>query len=508
MLHLPTGPNSLRDEDPTFVGPESDAPVADGSGGGLAGRMLIVTVTAVVVSMALTFATRLEAAREIWLHNKAVTVQAALDVFDPDQRPLPPELADKVLRALGLKSIAVLTAKDRREIASTAPPPTSVVDVAPGGSSFARTISELYRSLFPDAPSVIRLRSVDPPLELTMDEQPLSKSLRRVAGAQFAILIVLAAVITVVVWATLWQMVLRPVRKLTSNIIAFGERPQDVSRIIGPSGRDDEIGRAEKALAAMQESLANELAQTKRLSELGMAVARINHDLRNMLSAAQLISDRLATIADPQAQLLAPKLVATLDRAIQFCQATLTYGAGREQPPERRQFDLNKMVQEVVEAAFAERGGAVDYHVDIPPHFEVYADPDQILRVLENLSRNAVQALTATGATGERPKAIRFAAIRTDGTALIEISDTGPGFPSDQRDRIFEPFQKSTSVAGTGLGLSIAADLVTRNGGSIDLAPAKADDFYCGARFLIKLPTPERAALATSARLPHGAPLG
>ena len=131
-------------------------------------------------------------------------------------------------------------------------------------------------------------------------------------------------------------MVLRPMRRLTSNIIAFGERPQDVSRIIAPSGRDDEIGHAEKALAAMQESLANELAQRKRLAELGMAVARINHDLRNMLSAAQLISDRLATIPDPQAQRLAPKLVATLDRAIQFCQATLTYGAGSEQPPERR----------------------------------------------------------------------------------------------------------------------------------------------------------------------------
>ena len=232
----------------------------------------------------------------------------------------------------------------------------SVVDVSHDNASFTLTISELYRALFPDASSVIRVRSPDPPLELTLDEQPLTTSLRRVAGAQFAILVVLAAVITVVVWVTLWQMVLRPVRKLTSNIIAFGERPHDVSRIIAPGSRDDEIGRAEKALAAMQESLANELTQRKRLSELGMAVARINHDLRNMLSAAQLISDRLASIADPQAQLLAPKLVATLDRAIQFCQATLTYGAGREQPPERRPFDLNKVVQEVVDGARAEQG--------------------------------------------------------------------------------------------------------------------------------------------------------
>ena len=122
-------------------------------------------------------------------------------------------------------------------------------------------------------------------------------------------------------------------RRLTSNIIAFGESPQDASRVIAPTGRGSEIGRAEAALAVMQRSLAHELAQGKRLAELGMAVARINHDLRNMLSAAQLISDRLATIPDPLAQRLAPRLVATLDRAIQFCQATLTYGAARELPP-------------------------------------------------------------------------------------------------------------------------------------------------------------------------------
>ena len=180
---------------------------------------------------------------------------------------------------------------------------------------------------------------------MTLDETPLVAALWRVSHTFLAIALLIATVVAGVLWAALWIMVLRPMRRLTSNIIAFGERPQDVSRIIAPSGRDDEIGRAETALAAMQRSLAHELAQRKRLAELGMAVARINHDLRNILSAAQLISDRLATIPDPQAQRLAPRLVATLDRAIQFCQATLTYGAGRERPPERRRFDLSEMVR-------------------------------------------------------------------------------------------------------------------------------------------------------------------
>jgi signal transduction histidine kinase len=286
-------------------------------------------------------------------------------------------------------------------------------------------------------------------------------------------------------------MVIRPVRRLTSSIIAFGERPQEAQWIVAPSGRNDEIGRAETALAAMQGSLARELGQRKRLAELGMAVARINHDLRNMLAAAQLISDRLATIPDPLAQRLAPRLVATLDRAILFCQSTLTYGAAHEQAPARRRFDLCEIVRQIVETAEASNGCAIAYAIDIPPNFELFADSDHVQRIIENLSRNACQALQSQGARGNRPPAIRFAAIRTDGHALVEVSDNGPGFPQEQAARIFEPFHLSTREGGSGLGLAIAADLVARNGGSIALAPSQPDDFYGGARFLITLPAPE-----------------
>ncbi len=505
MLDLPTRPGPIDATTFADVGSKRETRSRDRSRfGGLTGRILIVTVSAVIVSMALAFTSRIEAARENWLSLKIETVRAALDAFDPDEVPLPPELASKVLSALGVESIAVLGPHGRREIASASPrPPDATVDLSHGDRALTCSLPQLYRTLLARGSSTVRVKTVDPPLELVLDQKPLSEHLRQIAGAMAGILVAIAVLTTLVVWLTLWRVVLQPVHKLTNNIVAFGERPQDVSRIIRPSGSHDEIGRAEKALAAMQQSLAHELAERKRMAELGMAVARINHDLRNILSAAQLISDRLATIPDPQAQRLAPRLVATLDRAIQFCQATLTYGAGSEQPPARRLFDLNKMVQEVVEAARAEHGEAIDYAVDIPPRFETYADPDHILRVIENLNRNAAQALMARGSTDGRPKAIRFAAIRTDGTALIEISDTGPGFPSDQRDRIFEAFHKSTSVSGTGLGLSIAADLVTRNGGSIELAPSNAEDFYCGARFLIKLPTPMHAGANSASVAPQ-----
>jgi len=461
--------------------------------------VLVVTIGFALLAMGLFYVARLAAFRETWLHNKMTAAETAFEAFDAGgPEPLSPDLARKVLESVGVKAIAVSTPSGRRTLCDAAAPPNASLTVDLGRETFYDSIGAAFRTLLAGPGVVIGVTDTTSPnsaiVKVTLDETPLVQALWRVSNTFLNIALMIATVVASVLWAALWIMVLRPMRRLTSNIIAFGERPQDASRVIAPSERDDEIGRAEKALAAMEDSLAHELTQRKRLAELGMAVARINHDLRNILSAAQLISDRLAMIPDPQAQRLAPRLVATLDRAIKFCQATLTYGAGSEQPPERQRFDLNKMVQEVVETARAEHGEAIDYHVDIPPRFEAYADPSHIMRVLENLSRNAAQALLANGAVAGRPKAIRFAAIRTDGVALIEISDTGPGFRPDQKDRIFEPFHKSTSEAGTGLGLSIAADLVNRNGGCIELAPLKADDFYCGARFLIKLATPERAA--------------
>jgi len=475
---------------------------------GLAARVLAVTIGFVLLAMGLFYLTRLSAYREMWLHNKIAEARTAVHVFDAaGPVPLPEELARKILDSVGVKSIALATPAGRRELVLPGFSPDAAEPIAADDSSYFEGIEATLHALFAAPGRIVKVGSTAPPdaatIEITLDETPLIEGLWRVSRNFLTISLIISGVVSCVLWAALWSMVLRPVRRLTSNIVAFGESPQDASRVIAPSGRRNEIGRAEAALSVMQRSLAHELAQRKRLAELGMAVARINHDLRNMLSAAQLISDRLATIPDPLAQRLAPRLVATLDRAIQFCQSTLTYGAGRELPPSRRRFDLRELVRQVVEAAQAEGGDAIDYSIDIPPRFCLYADQDHIQRVLENLSRNAAQALVAKGAEDGHPKAIRFAAIRTDGLALIEISDTGPGFPADQAERIFEPFHTSTSQAGAGLGLAIAADLVTRNGGAIALAPAKADDFYCGARFLIKLPTPEGAARRAARILPE-----
>jgi signal transduction histidine kinase len=475
---------------------------------GLTGRLLALTIGSVLLVLTLFYTTRLSAARENWLRDRLVAARTATLVFGADDQDgaLPEDLTMKILNTVGAKMISVETGGHRLVLSASATPPTPDYVFDLSNPSLIEGVEAGFQTLLASDGSLLQVSGAAPmdgaTIEITIDQTPLIAAMWRLSRTYLTILLLESTLVTCVLWAALWQLVIRPVRRLTSSIIAFGERPQEAQQIVAPSGRNDEIGRAEAALAVMQDSLAHELGQRRRLAELGMAVARINHDLRNMLAAAQLISDRLATIPDPLAQRLAPRLVATLDRAILFCQSTLTYGAAREQAPARRPFDLRETVRQVVETAQATSCGAIAYAIEIPPNFELFADPDHVQRTIENLARNAAQALQSQGVRGHGPPAIRFVAIRTDGVALIEISDNGPGFPPEQASRIFEPFHLSTREGGSGLGLAIAADLVARNGGSIALAPSQPDDFYCGARFLITLPAAEdthKSARAASA---------
>ena len=186
-------------------------------------------------------------------------------------------------------------------------------------------------------------------------------------------------------------------RRITANMMAFRGDPENPARIIVPSARSDEIGIAERELAAMQRDLASMLHQKSHLAALGLAVSKINHDLRNLLSSAQLFSDRLSSLPDPRVQRFAPKLMRALERAIAFCQSTLSYGRAQEPPPDRRTVALEALVEEVRETLGLAPDAAVRWIGAVERGLHVDADPDQLFRVLLNLARNA-----AAGAGGAR----------------------------------------------------------------------------------------------------------
>jgi hypothetical protein len=253
-------------------------------------------------------------------------------------------------------------------------------------------------------------------------------------------------------------------------MMAFRAAPENPDRVIVPSARADEIGIAERELSTMQTELASMLHQKSRLAALGLAVSKINHDLRNLLSTAQLFSDRLAHLPDPGVQRFAPKLMHALERAIAFCQSTLSYGRLQETPPDRKPVLLAPIVEEVHETLNLAPDGPIRWISAVERDLVVEADYDQLFRILLNLSRNALQALESRDAAGDPGRdQIRITGRREGGVVVIEVSDTGPGFSEKASEHLFEAFQGSTRTGGTGLGLAIAAELVRAHGGDIRL---------------------------------------
>jgi signal transduction histidine kinase len=264
---------------------------------------------------------------------------------------------------------------------------------------------------------------------------------------------------------------------------AFRADPENPNRIIVASRRTDEIGTAERGLADMQHELGTLLQQKNRLAALGLAVSKINHDLRNLLTSAQLFSDRLSVSQDQQVQRFAPKLMRALERAISFCESTLSYGRAQEPPPDRRPIALEPLVNEVRESLELAPDTPIRWISAVERNLEVDADPDQLFRIVLNLARNAVQALESRDARDPGRDQIRITGRREGAVVEIEVSDTGPGIPEMARVHLFEPFKSSTRSGGSGLGLVISAELVRAHDGEIRLIEGTI-----GATFRVTIP--------------------
>lgn len=316
-------------------------------------------------------------------------------------------------------------------------------------------------------------------VEIVMYEGPLKAAMISYGLNILGLSVIISMIVAAIVYFALHRALVRPMLRLSNSMLHFSQKPEDPSRIIVPSDRRDEIGIAERELAGMQAELSQLIHQKNRLAQLGLAVSKINHDLRNMLAGAQLLSDRLTTLTDPTVQRFAPKLIASLDRAITFCNDTLRFGRAEEAAPRREVFPVQPLVEEVGDELGLPRD-LLAYELDIEPGTLIDGDRGHLHRVLNNILRNAVQALESSGqGAGE----IRIGAERKGRVTLITISDNGPGVPPRARDYLFEAFRGGVRKGGTGLGLAIAAELVEAHGGRIVLL-----DVPKGATFHIEIP--------------------
>jgi len=262
----------------------------------------------------------------------------------------------------------------------------------------------------------------------------------------------------------------RPIRLVTSNMIAFRQAPE-AALIIEPGTGRDEIGEARAELAAMQTELRASLKQKTRLAGLGEAVAKINHDLRNILAVAQLLTDRLESSADPMVAKVAPKLLRSLDRATALCQRTLQFGGAEELEPERLRVMLPGFFDEVRDQLLLAHPENIDIAIDVTGGEYAEADPDQLYRIVYNLANNAAQALEATQDGGT----ITLVARRLPTAAEIDVIDDGPGMPMVARENLFKAFKGGVRKGGSGLGLAIAQELARGHGGEVSLIDSTTD---------------------------------
>jgi signal transduction histidine kinase len=261
---------------------------------------------------------------------------------------------------------------------------------------------------------------------------------------------------------------------------AYAEAPEDARRVIAPNADVEELRIAEEALQSMQTQLTGALRQKERLAQLGGAVAKISHDLRNILTTAQLFADRIEGSADPTVARSVPKLVNSISRAVSLCESTLAFGKAEEPPPLLRRLNPAQLATEVAESEGLTSDAATTILVDVPPGLTIRADGEQLFRVLSNLVRNARQAIEATG----QPGSIEISAGEDEVEWWIRVGDTGPGLPPKAREHLFSAFQGGARKGGTGLGLAIAAELVRGHGGRLDLARSDSE----GTEFTIHLP--------------------
>ncbi len=451
----------------------------------LSGRFLILTMAFVMLAEVLIFVPSVARFREDYLLARLERAQIASLVLLADDM-IDPALEAELLENAQVFNV-VLRRDEIRELVLNSPMPHAV------DQTFDLRMStpwEMMRAalsrLANPTPQVIRV--IGKPvqmggelIEVTMDTGNLRKAMIDY-GLNIAKLSAVISLITasLLFFAVRWLMV-RPIRGVVGNMIAYARSPEDTRRIIVPHAGVTELRDAEVALNALQTELTHALKQKERLAQLGGAVARISHDLRNILTTAQLFGDRMEMSEDPMVKRIGPKLMNSISRAVSLCENTLAFGKAEEPAPRLERIELAKLVGDIIDS---ERLSAGDHDLsfaeDVPSGLMLRADPEQLYRVLSNLVRNARQAIVATGKPGE----IAICASEGDDSWIIDVRDTGPGLPLSTRENLFQPFAGSNRKGGSGLGMAIAAELIRGHGGELALA----ETGEAGTRFQITLP--------------------
>ena len=447
----------------------------------LSARLLVLTIGFVLLGEILIYVPSIARFRTVYLDERIAAAHlATLSLEAAGDTGIDRELENELLSHAGVLSVT-LREPAAELMLGQLPPVEKVVDLRASnplaliGAAFetlrhggARTIRVIGPS--PQRPAVL--------VDISLHERALWSAMVNYSWRILSLSIVISLITAVLVYAALQLMMVRPLRRVTDSVIAFRRRPEDASVGLPPSQRGDEIGLVQTELSRMQEGLRVALAQKTRLAALGGAVSKINHDLRNLLANAMLLSDRLEQSQDPEVRHVAPRLVEAMDRAARLCSETLNFARAEVVEPRKTRFALAPLIDEVGEAVVGPDQSGLHWRNEARPDLVLHADRDQLFRVLMNLGRNAAQALADGGGL------ISVAAWQSGDHVVIELADTGKGIPNAAQAHLFEAFSGSARPGGTGLGLPIAREIMRAHGGDVELAHTGAE----GTVFRLTLP--------------------
>ncbi|MBB4123956.1 sensor histidine kinase [Martelella radicis] len=457
---------------------------------GLSGRILALTVAIIMFAEVVFFVPSLASMRLRWLDDRLSTAAAAATVIDGLQpQVLPRALQDDTLMATGTKAIVLRKDGASQLLAITDMPPeiAKTYDLTQVGP--VEAVVDAFDELLFGGDRAIRvfghIGDSDAIIELVISDDELRHALLVYARNIFLLSILLSTFTAMLIFFRLNSILVRPLRRQIANMQAFSDHPDLPESVFRPAERTDELGIAGRHLASMQTQLQKTLRQQKRLAELGLAVSKINHDMRNILASAQLMSDRIAGTDDPVVRRVAPKLLRAIDRAAAYSRSVLSYGQVSEAEPKREMVCLFELINDVHDYLDLSADQPIDWINRVPEDLKVDADPEQLFRVVFNLCRNSVQALSQQA--GERRDSLNcliVSAQRHGSVVSLSVDDTGPGMPQKARENLFAAFRGGVRSGGTGLGLAIARELVLAHGGTIALVEKAGQ----GTLFRIEIP--------------------
>jgi len=453
--------------------------------GTLSGRFLILTVIFVMLAEVLIFVPSIARFRADFMLTRLKQAQIAALTQLATEDMIMPELEAELLKNAEVYNV-VLRRDEVRQLVLSSPVPGEVhdtFDLRMAGPW--ELIRDAFACLLDPENRIVRVigapvQDAGTLIEVTMETRPLRDAMVEYGLRILALSALISVVTAFLLFLAVRRLLVMPIRRVVRHMQAYAEAPEDARRVIEPNADVEELRIAEEALQSMQTQLTGALRQKERLAQLGGAVAKISHDLRNILTTAQLFADRLEGSADPVVARSAPKLIGSISRAVSLCEATLAFGKAEEPPPQLRRLNLAQLASEVAEGEGLGAETQITCIIDVPPGLTIRADAEQLYRVLSNLIRNARQAIEATG----QPGTIEVSAGEDEAEWWIRVGDTGPGLPPKAREHLFAAFQGGARKGGTGLGLAIAAELIRGHGGRLDLARSDAE----GTEFAIHLP--------------------